>query len=202
MNDPTSLKPRLRLIGRERRRRLSRQALRRAAVEIAGWAGVIAMLAQRQTVSTFSTFGDELDTAPLTAALLRVGCRLALPVVTGKGRPLTFRRWRPGDPMGTGPFGIRQPLDTAPEEAPGLLLVPLLAFDRRGFRVGYGGGFYDRTLAAARAERRIVAIGLGFACQEVARVPTDRYDQPVDMILTEAGLVQSIGRYRATAVSR
>ena len=160
------------------------------------------MLARRGTVSTFSTFGDELDTAPLTAALLRAGCRLALPVVMGKARPLTFRRWHPGDPMGTGPFGIRQPLDSAPEEAPGLMLVPLLAFDRRGFRVGYGGGFYDRTLAAARAGRRIVAIGLGFACQEVARVPTDRYDQPVDMILTEAGLVQAIGRYRAAALSR
>lgn len=202
MIDPTSLKRRLRLVGRARRRRLSHQARRRAAAEVAGWADVIAMLARRRTVSTFATFGDELDTAPLTAALLRQGCRLALPVVGGRGRPLTFRRWRPGDPMGTGPFGIRQPLDTAPEEAPGLLLVPLLAFDRRGFRVGYGGGFYDRTLAAARAERRIVAIGLGFACQEVARVPTDRYDQPVDMILTEAGLVQAIGRYRAAPLPR
>lgn len=201
MNDNKAEKAWLRRRGRAARRRLSASERRCAAQAIAGWAGDIAQLAQRGTVSCFATFGDELDTAPLIGELARHGCRMALPVVTGRGQPLTFRRWAPGDPMNIGPFGIQEPRDSAPEEAPRVFLVPLLCFDARGYRIGYGGGFYDRTLANARANRRIAAIGLAFSCQAVGRVPTDRYDQPVDGVLTEHGLLTCSGGARATALS-
>jgi len=201
MNDNKAEKAWLRKRGLADRRRVSVRGHRIAAREIAEWAPEFKRLAQRGTISCFFSFGDELDTAPLISELTRCGCRLALPVVTGRGKPLTFRRWAPGDPMRAGAFGIREPLDTAPEEAPLVILVPLLSFDARGYRIGYGGGFYDRTLAAARADRRIAAIGLAFSCQEVGRVPTDRYDQPVDGVLTERGLLTCSGGARAAALS-
>lgn len=201
MTDRTAQKARMRTLARAARRRVPGAERRAAAGVIATWAADIAALAGRGTVSCFSTFGDELDTQPLIMALARRGCRLALPVVVGRARPLVFRRWQPGDRMGTGHFGIREPLPSAPEAQPRVFLVPLLAFDRFGYRVGYGGGFYDRSLAMARAERRIAAIGLAFAIQQVGLVPRDRYDQPVDFVLTERGLTTCIGGARAAALS-
>lgn len=202
MHDPKAEKARLRRLARAARRRIPAARRRAAAIAVADHAPDIARLARRGTVSCFSTFGDELDTAPLIAALDRLGCRLALPVVVAPGRPLEFRRWKPGDPTEAGAYGIRQPLSSAPVEEPRVFLVPLLAFDRRGYRVGYGGGFYDRTLAAARADRRIATIGLCHAIQEVARVPVGRYDQPLDYALTERGLRRMTGGAIATALSR
>ncbi|MEJ8574069.1 5-formyltetrahydrofolate cyclo-ligase [Microbaculum marinum] len=197
MTDNKAEKAWLRRRGRATRRRLSAQARRAAARKVAAWAPDIARLAGRGTVSCFFSFGDELDTAPLIGELVRRGSPLALPVVTGRGQPLTFRRWQPGDPMGRGAFGIREPLETAPVAEPRVVLVPLLLYDRRGYRIGYGGGYYDRTLAAARADRKIAAIGLAFSAQEIGRVPTDRYDQPVDWVLTERGLMECAGGARA-----
>ena len=192
----------MRKLGRAARRRIPAVRQRAAAAALARFAPDIAALAGRGAVSCFSTFGDELDTHPLIAALVRRGCRLALPVVVKRGEPLVFRRWKPGDEMGRGHFGIREPLPSAPEELPTVFLVPLLAFDRRGYRIGYGGGFYDRSLARARAERKVVAIGLAYATQEVGIVPRDRYDQPVDFVLTERGPIICTGGTRAAALSR
>jgi 5-formyltetrahydrofolate cyclo-ligase len=201
MSDKKAEKARMRKLGRSARARLSICERRQAAGAVAAWAPTLAGLAGREPISCFATFGDELDTAPLIAALLRSGSRLSLPVVAGRGQPLLFRAWRPEDPTAPGAFGIREPLESACEVEPRVLLVPLIAFDRRGFRVGYGGGFYDRTLAEARAHRRIAAIGLAFSCQEVGRVPIDRYDQPVDWVLTEIGLVECTGGARAAHLS-
>ena len=193
-------KSRLRKLARRVRSRLTPLDRRMAAYALAGHAHRIARIAPGQVVSCFSTFGDELDTAPMMAALARSGVPLALPVVGRRNQPLTFRRWRPGDAMGRGPFGIAQPLPSAPTVKPTVLLVPLLAFDRRGYRVGYGGGFYDRTLAAARSERRITALGLAFSVQEISRVPTDRFDEPVDGVLTECEAIRCTGGRRAASL--
>jgi 5-formyltetrahydrofolate cyclo-ligase len=109
-----------------------------------------------------------------------------MPVVTGPGERLRFRLWTPESPMTDGGFGTRVPAAGDWVE-PAVLIVPLLAFDRRGFRLGYGGGFYDRTLAALRAAGPVTAIGFAFAAQEVPQVPTDATDQRLDLIVTEAG---------------
>ncbi len=136
------------------------------------------------TISAFRSFGDEIGTAPLLGALAGKGYRIGLPIVIGRGKPLIFRQWRPGDVMGSGPFGIEQPLPTSPELEPDILVVPMAAFDREGYRVGYGGGFYDRSLAGLRARKPITAIGLAYDEQEVDAVPRDAHDARLDHLVT------------------
>lgn len=138
------------------------------------------------TVSAFLSIGSELDTGPLIQALAARDCRVALPCVEGAGRPLTFRLYEPGDALVEESFGTRAPGPEAAVVVPDILIVPLLAFDRAGYRVGYGGGFYDRTLEAIRAERPAIAAGIAFAAQEVPEVPREATDQPLDWIVTEA----------------
>lgn len=113
--------------------------------------------------------------------------RICLPVVQGPGLPLIFRKWIPGDPLIEGAFGAMIPERTT-QDAPDVLIVPLAAFDARGFRLGYGGGYYDRTLENLRASGPVAAIGFAFAGQEVDAVPTEPTDQALDFIVTELGV--------------
>ena len=139
----------------------------------------------QSVVSGFFPYKSEISTLPLLARLQGEGWRLAMPVVAGEGLALTFRAWAPGEPTVAGIWKIPVPAETSPELLPDVLLVPMLAFDSRGFRLGYGGGFYDRTLVKLRALKPIVAIGVAYAGQEVAEVPRAPYDQPLDFIMTE-----------------
>jgi 5-formyltetrahydrofolate cyclo-ligase len=136
-------------------------------------------------VSGFWPLDDEFDPRPLFQTLHGRGHPIGLPVVVGRGLPLLFRRWEPGMALVRGNFKVMTPPPEAPEVVPRLLLVPLLAFDREGYRLGYGGGFYDRTLAKLRAAGDALAIGVAFAMQEAAQVPRDDTDQPLDWIVTE-----------------
>ncbi len=140
------------------------------------------------TVSAYWPIGSEIDPRPLMAQLAARGHRLCLPAVAGPGAALIFREWSQGDPLAPADFGTREPTATAAAVEPDMLLVPLLAFDQRGYRLGYGGGYYDRTLEAARAARPIMAVGLAFAEQEVAEVPAGPMDQPLDVIVTDAAV--------------
>lgn len=139
------------------------------------------------SVSGFAAIRDEINPADLMMWLHAEGVRLALPVMQGKGLPLTLLAWAPGDPMQAAEWGIAEPLDDKPEVHPDVVLVPLLAFDARGYRLGYGGGYYDRTLARLRAKKPIVAVGLAYDEQKVDAVPHDSYDQPLDWVLTPSG---------------
>mgnify|MGYP006270893741 CR=1 FL=1 len=133
---------------------------------------------------------DEIDPRLLMRDLDLQGDATALPVVTDAAAPLSFRLWAPDEPTADGAFSIPVPLEDAPWVEPDILLVPLLAFDRRGYRLGYGGGYYDRTLADARAKGRdIAAIGLALAAQQVDHVPHDDHDQRLDRLVTERGEV-------------
>jgi 5-formyltetrahydrofolate cyclo-ligase len=138
-----------------------------------------------QVVSGFHPFGSEISTLPLLGVLARKNCVIALPVVQGKGLPLLFRRWMPGEALVLGLWDIPIPPDSEPLVEPDVLLVPMLAFDRQGHRLGYGGGFYDRTLAGLRARKAIVAIGVAYHAQGVEEVPHDHLDQRLDYIMTE-----------------
>lgn len=142
------------------------------------------------TVSAFLSIGDELDTAPLLAALHAAGARLCLPVMQGKAKPLLFRAYRLGEELDTVIWGIREPKPDKPLLEPEIMLVPLLACDAQGWRLGYGGGFYDRTLREARSKRSIQAIGLAFDQQMVDEVPHLDYDEPLDGVLTPSGLIR------------
>ncbi|UFN51389.1 5-formyltetrahydrofolate cyclo-ligase [Roseomonas sp. OT10] len=137
-------------------------------------------------VSAFWPMGHELDPRPLLEALHARGHVLALPVATRRGQPLAFRRWAPGDPLATARFGLSEPLPEAPLLRPDWLLVPLLAFDRRGHRLGYGAGYYDRTLESLPGA---VALGFAYAAQEVAAVPVGPGDVPLPAVATERGVI-------------
>lgn len=138
-------------------------------------------------VSGFFAIGDEIDPAPLMRRLLGEGYRLCLPTMEGKGKPLVFRAWSPGDPLAEAAWGIREPLPEAAVLDPDVVLGPLLAFDAEGYRLGYGGGFYDRTLARLRALKPVVSIGIAFDEQRVDAVPHVDYDERLDWILTPSG---------------
>lgn len=141
------------------------------------------------TVSVYHPIRDEVDTAPLFEALTRAGVATALPVTVGRGQALRFLLWGPGDPVAPGSWGIPEPLPSAPSIDPDILFVPLAAFDRRGFRLGYGAGHYDNSLAALRNRKPVFAIGIAFAIQEVDRVPTEPHDEPLDAVITERDML-------------
>lgn len=179
-------KKRLRLLALGRRAAMGEDA-RRMASEAAAEHAVSALGdVTGRTISLFCAFRDEIDTAPLANKLRGRGVHLALPVILGRGQPLLFRRWLADDTLvPAGAFRIPEPSAEAGEVVPDILMVPLAAFDRRGYRIGYGAGFYDRTLALLRAERPVRALGYAFACQEVDTVPVEPHDEPVDMMITE-----------------
>jgi 5-formyltetrahydrofolate cyclo-ligase len=136
-------------------------------------------------LSGYLPIRSEADPTPAMEAMLRHG-PVGVPEVAGRGLPLRFRLWAPGAPLVRGGFGVMIP-DDAEEMTPDVLIVPLLAFNARGFRLGYGGGFYDRTLATLRARGPVQAIGVAFASQEVDHLPVEATDQPLDAIVTEDG---------------
>lgn len=133
----------------------------------------------------------EVDDRPLLARLEERDVVCALPVVIGRGEVLQFRRWRILDDLDPGPLGTSHPRLEAPVVTPEVLLVPLLAFDDDGFRLGQGGGYYDRTLAALRQGGAVQAVGVGFSVQRVDRLPREAHDQPLDWILTENALART-----------
>lgn len=151
---------------------------RHLADVVAGHAG--------KALSGYMPMRTEID--PLAAMAAHRG-PVGVPVIEGKAIPLRFRAWSPSARMVAGVFGAQVP-EAGDWVEPDVLIVPLLAFDRRGFRLGYGGGYYDRTLQLLRSRKPIVAIGFAFSAQEVAEVPIEPTDQRLDLIVTEAGVIR------------
>jgi 5-formyltetrahydrofolate cyclo-ligase len=134
-------------------------------------------------VAGFWPVGPEIDIRPLLAALHARGHAVALPETPPRGNPLIFRRWHPGMALVRERFGTLRP--TGEVVRPDWLLVPLLAFDRAGRRLGYGGGYYDRTLPGLPGAH---TVGCGYACQELDAVPAGEYDARLDAVATERGV--------------
>ena len=145
----------------------------------------IALLRQASVVSAFHSIREEPDTLALLAALSDQRFATALPAVVGPARHLEFRLWRPGDPALVGRMGIPEPLDSSTVVEPDLLFVPLACFDRRGHRIGYGAGYYDRSLERLRAMKDVFAVGVAYGVCEIGAVPYEAHDQPLDVILTD-----------------
>ena len=143
-----------------------------------------------EIISGFRPIRTEIDPTPLMETLHAAGHRLCVPVVQGRGLALKFREWRPDAEMIEGPFGALVPA-TGRWLKPRLLITPLLGFDADGWRLGYGGGFYDRTLEQLRAVRRTRAVGFAYSAQQVEAVPREATDQPLDAIVTELGLMRA-----------
>jgi 5-formyltetrahydrofolate cyclo-ligase len=141
------------------------------------WAG--------KTVSLYWPMREELDVRPLLNTLNDLGATTALPTISARHQPLVFRRFAPGDALMSGVFGTHEPESTAPSVTPDIVIAPLLGFDRSGFRLGYGGGYYDRTLAALRRTGAVQAIGVAYHEQEFAAIPHDAADSRLDLIVTD-----------------
>jgi 5-formyltetrahydrofolate cyclo-ligase len=144
-------------------------------------------------VSGFSPLKSEINPLPLMRRLADAGAQLALPVVAGRGKPLIMRAFAFGDALASGQWGIREPKSEAGEVAPDILLVPLLAFDSSGHRVGYGAGYYDMTIAKFRAMKRITAVGVAYAAQQIDTVPVTPRDARLDLVLTERDVIDLRG---------
>jgi len=140
-------------------------------------------------VAAYMPIRSELSPLRLVAALVARGIVTAMPETPSPGHPLIFRRWAPVDDLVDGPYGTSQPSPAAPVMVPRVILAPMLAFDSACWRLGYGGGFYDRTLAGLRdAGQRVTAIGIAFDGQLVDKVPVGPFDMPLDAVLTPSGL--------------
>lgn len=146
-------------------------------------------------IAAYWPIRDELDCRPIVARLMDEGWRVCLPVVVGRDRPLELRVWEPGAPLHPAGFGTLAPAAGAPVAEPDVMLVPLLGFDRHGTRLGYGGGYYDRTVAAMSKAPRL--IGFAFSAQEVELVPRAPHDLQLDAVVTERGVRHFTGKAAA-----
>lgn len=144
-------------------------------------------------VAGYRPVRDEIDPTPLLETFYCEQARLALPCMTSSDQGLVFRTWSPGEPLIKAAFGVEEPEASNPEVRPALVLTPMLAFDSAGRRLGYGAGYYDRTLEALRAQGPVTVVGLAYEAQRLPSVPTDGHDQPLDWVVTEAGAFE-VGR--------
>ena len=145
-------------------------------------------LAQKATIGGYFPIHSEMSPLPLLARLDEMGHQTGLPWVIDVDIPLVFGAWAPGEDTAPGSFGTRVPKAGATQFVPDVVLVPLLGVDGEGYRLGYGGGFYDRTLEILRQAGDVVAIGLGYECQLLEEVPRGEHDQQLDWMVTEQGV--------------
>jgi 5-formyltetrahydrofolate cyclo-ligase len=187
-SDTAHAKATLRKTARDRRAGLSAE-MRQAASTTLATHGLdfLGTLPAGTVIGGFMPIEAEISPLPLMARLQALGCSLALPVMMGKAAPLEFRTYVPGDALATAVWGIREPLTDKPVVWPDIVLTALLAFDNCGYRLGYGGGYYDRTIRALRSVKKVTTIGLAFDEQWVDVVPHLDYDEKLDWIMTPSG---------------
>ena len=178
-------------------RRLAKAARIRAAAARADAAEALARNVRQvvgqplpRVVAGYLAIDDEIDIGPLMSGLDADGAVNVLPVVVAKDAALVFRHWRPGVPLEVGPWNTQHPGPDSAEAVPDVLLVPMLAFDGDGYRIGWGGGFYDRTIATLRSQRPTLVIGVAYSGQRVDAVPRGDHDQPLDWVVTEEGSLE------------
>ena len=201
-SDPADAKAALRKQAATHRRGLMAadpDAAARLGAQVDIVSGILADFApadgEQTVVAAYLPIRSELSPLPLVAALAGRGVATAMPETPAPGNPLVFRRWAPGDGLVDGPYGTMQPAPVADILTPSLILAPMLAFDGGCWRLGYGGGFYDRTLAALRdGGRQVTAIGIAFDGQLVDKVPVGPHDVALDAVLTPSGLRAADGQ--------
>jgi len=181
--DKTALRQRM----RELRPRLAAEADNAGAR--AAWHLPLNRLPAFEAAAVYYAQGSEFDPTPLAQRLIAEGRTAALPVARSRDGRLQFRRWTPGETLEPDAVGVPSPPAAQPVVTPQLVVVPLLAFDRHGGRLGQGGGHYDRTLAELRAKGAVFVLGLAYAGQLVDEIPMEPHDQPLDAVLTEVGYI-------------
>jgi 5-formyltetrahydrofolate cyclo-ligase len=185
--EPDAAKVELRAQAKRARAGLSASERELAAEQVAVAGAALVTAQGGKVIAGYYPIRDELDSRPLLESLSSQGLSLALPATPPAPGPLSFLEWLPGDPLEEGRFGVMTPPASSPAMDPDIILVPLLAFDAAGHRLGYGAGYYDRTLAALRGRYQVTAIGLAFAEQEMAALPHGPSDQRLDWVVTQSG---------------
>ncbi|MGB0632913.1 MAG: 5-formyltetrahydrofolate cyclo-ligase, partial [Alphaproteobacteria bacterium] len=142
-----------------------------------------------KTVAAYWPIKEEIDIRPVLHGLAAHQAVSALPVMTGETEPMTFRRWSPADPLVPVAFEVYEPDPALPEVAPDIVIVPLLGFDAAGNRIGYGGGYYDRTLARLREHREVLAVGVAYDEQACEDIPVHAGDAPLDVVITDRRVI-------------
>ena len=188
VNDPIETKRALRTHALSVRARAAEAAGAKVALLIARRLLGDFVFMKGAIVAGYAAIGSEVDPFPVMAALGTQGHPLCLPRT--EGASLVFRAWTPGDPLVVGRMNVPEPDAKAKERRPDMLIVPLLAFDRDGYRLGYGAGYYDRYLRDARAKRTIRAIGIAYAAQQVEELPREANDEPLDAVVTETRVIR------------
>ncbi len=186
---PAEIKDRLRQEAFERRNALDPNWRRQASRAIAERALALPELEDVQPVGGYWPIRSEVDPRPIMRALVKRGQTVALSQILHP--KLSWREWRPGAVLVKGGFGVREPGPDAPECFPRALLVPLAAFDRRGGRLGYGKGHFDRSIAALSKMHPVLTVGLAYAAQEIERTPAEEHDRRLDLIVTEAEVIRA-----------
>ncbi|KQT47102.1 5-formyltetrahydrofolate cyclo-ligase [Devosia sp. BK] len=176
----------LRIAAHARREALSDDFRAQASKSIAFHFFDKVAFAPEDAIAGYWRIRDEADCQPILVKLMDCGQTVLLPVVTGANEPLELRVWAPDAPLYEAGFGTLAPADSAPRRAPDLILMPLLGFDATGTRLGYGGGYYDRTLASLT--KKPMLIGLAFAAQRLEAIPREPHDVPLDAVITEEGV--------------
>ena len=166
---------------------------RARAAEVAGSRPLPVPVQPGTVVSGYSPIRSEINPVRLLRRFADAGAQLALPFIVARDQPLRFRAWSFGDELDRGQWGIREPKPDAPELDPDILIVPLAAFDRRGYRIGYGAGYYDLTLNGLRAKKPITAVGFAYAMQEIDVVPALAHDARLDLVVTEREVIACPG---------
>ena len=191
MKDISSKKMTMRAEAIKRRSNISSQRAREASFAIIKFFSVcLGRVTVDATVGMYWPIRHEIDVRPLMFDLEKRGVKIALPTITAKNKLLEFRRWTTADILVSGVFGTKQPKSDNTVAFPNVLVVPMLAFDTNGFRLGYGGGYYDRTISELRKVFSVMAIGVAFAEQEFSEIPVEEGDQALDVILTDRRLIQ------------
>lgn len=181
----------MRLMMRRKRRGLDMDTRRAAAQKLAGHLLKLLRPHLPAILAAYQPIHTEIDCRPAMAALARAGAQLALPVCDAATETLSFHAWQDGDLLIPGAFGINEPGPDAPLVHPGIVLVPCLAFDRRGNRLGQGKGYYDKALSDLSRGGKPLSVGLAYSSQEVDAVPTEPHDQPLAYIVTEGGVLET-----------
>lgn len=176
----------LRVEAHAARAALSAEERAEAAKAVAGHFFETVAYAPEDVIAGYWRIRDELDCQPILVRLMDSGQKVVLPVVQGAEAPLDMRVWEADSPLYEAGFGTLAPSDLSPRAVPDLVLMPLLGFDNEGTRLGYGGGYYDRTLITL--PKKPLLVGLAFAAQEVPHVPREAHDVPLDVIITENGV--------------
>lgn len=191
MMDNQDAKRALRKQAAQTRRQAYEATAPAAATALADKADFLCAQFSPQTVAAYWPIKSEIDPIPLAQALMVQGIAIGLPITPQEGLPLAFHHWQEGEALEDGPYGTKQPAASAPQLLPDLILAPLLAFDVAGWRLGYGGGFYDRTLADLEAKgHQAHIIGVAFDEQQVDAVPIGVYDKPLSAILTPTRFIK------------